>query len=87
MFKARYEGTCPACEDPINIGEEVTMIDSDRGRVTVHIPCAEDGVVISAASVGRPDHTALIPRGKTARDICGGCFQIPSSNGVCGCTE
>lgn len=27
----------------------------------------------------------VMPRRRTARDMCRTCFQIPASNGVCGC--
>lgn len=28
---------------------------------------------------------SVMPRGKTVRDKCPQCFQIPASNGMCGC--
>jgi hypothetical protein len=82
-FPARYDGSCPACDDPIEVGEDVSMVDSDRGRVTVHSLCAEDRIFINARQ--RVDHTEVMPRGKTARDVCTRCFMVPASNGICGC--
>lgn len=31
------------------------------------------------------DPKTVMPRGRTASDLCPGCFQIPSSSGACGC--
>lgn len=33
----------------------------------------------------RLNRRLVMPRGKSASDMCKKCFQIPSSNGVCGC--
>lgn len=85
MFKAKYDGRCPSCDEPISIGEDVSMVDSDRGRITVHAQHVEDGEIHVETSA-RPDPiTSTMPRGKTVRDRCNRCFQVPASNGVCGC--
>lgn len=84
-FPAKYNGQCIPCDELISVGDEVTMVDSDRGRITIHAHCAEDGEIHVESRSGRPDHTATIPRGRTASDRCNRCFQIPASNGSCGC--
>jgi len=86
MFKAKYDGRCPSCDEPISQGEDVTMVDSDRGRVTVHAHHVDDGE-IHIETGPRADHTTgTMPRGRTVSDRCGVCFQIPASNGDCGCS-
>lgn len=84
-FKAKYTSDCPACDDQIDMGNMVTVVETPRGRVVVHLGCEGFDVV--------PDHTAppdytnptvLMPRGKTAKDRCDDCFMVHSS-GQQGC--
>lgn len=78
MFKARYEGRCPSCDNAIGIGMNVTMVDTDLGRVVIHESCAEDGE-IHVETRTRVDHTTgTMPRGKTAADRCDRCFLVHS---------
>jgi hypothetical protein len=63
---------------------DVTLVQSNRGTVTVHVECA--GAEMVTESSDDRDHTpTTMPRGKTARDVCTRCFMVPASNGVCGC--
>jgi hypothetical protein len=83
MFQARYDSKCPACDEDIFRGSDVSMVDSDRGRVTIHTSCEQDAVLVNARE--RTDHTTVMPRGKKAADRCPVCFQVPASNDTCGC--
>lgn len=77
-FLARYEAKCSGCEGMIFLGDNVTMIDTDRGRITVHVLCA-DGF-----ATGTTPPSLVLPRGKTAADRCSSCF-IVHSPGQDGC--
>jgi hypothetical protein len=75
-FPASYNGLCIACGEDIKRGEMIVI--SDVGYV--HEECREDVGKAPEATTERrssdPDHTATIPRGKTAKDRCGSCFII-----------
>lgn len=79
MFKARYHGNCAMCEEYISPGDDVTMVESTRGRVTVHVHHVQDGEQLL-----EPEHrfnplVDTMPRGKTAADRCDRCFIIHAS--------
>lgn len=94
-FKAKYDSQCgsPDCKNMIDAGMDVTMIDTDLGRVTVHTACAEheisyaepvesDGADFDSFNRGRPP-IPVLPRGKTGKDRCDKCFIVhaPGQNG------
>jgi len=85
-FAARYRSLCNPCGEDIKPGEYIKM-HPDVGAV--HEECFEDvGKAPQTDSYGRePGYNVpdTMPRGKTASDRCGKCFQIPSTNGSCGC--
>src|SRR5262245_36189767 len=85
-FRAKYAGACPSCEDDIDKGDMVSFVRTSSGRVVVHEPCA--GFDVSEDPEEKDvDHTnprIVMPRGKTARDRCNGCFMIHSP-GQTGC--
>lgn len=86
-FPARYPGRCGGCNDPFESGEEVDY-DNDGIRM-VAVRCCGDAAEPRPATEDAHEHVVepdrVMPRGKTAADRCGTCFQIPASNGVCGC--
>ena len=85
-FAARYRGTCGACFEPIDIGDEVGY--SSEG-VLVDMECLAAGAIASPVHPRgdeAPDIEATtLPRGRTIADRCDGCFQVPASSGSCGC--
>lgn len=82
-FPANYNGLCIPCGEDIKRGEMIVV--SDVGYV--HEDCREDvgkaPEMPAKSRSSRPDHTATIPRGKTAADRCDSCFIIhtPGQNG------
>lgn len=78
MFEARYQSTCLNCTGTIIPGTTVTMIDTeDKGRITVHLHCADDSPLDQPRDEG--DHTPdVMPPGKTVQDACSRCFIIHS---------
>lgn len=85
MFQAKYDGRCPVCENPINKGDNVSMVDSDRGRITIHEEHMQDGEIHVETGTKGDHTTGVMPRGRSATDRCGRCFQVPANNGACGC--
>jgi hypothetical protein len=82
-FEAKFAGRCGPCGQPFAEGDQVFYNDDDT--------------LVGAECCGNPDEPRtdlsrtepripVMPRGKTAKDRCDGCFQIPAANGVCGCS-
>jgi hypothetical protein len=69
-FKAKYDGWCSECGEPIREGDELEW--GDEGRV-VHAECLPDAQSVKNARLGLD------------RPACPKCFQIPAANGQCGC--
>ena len=84
-FPAKYNGRCLGCDEGISIGEDVSRVDTDQGRVTVHTTHVEDGEMHVEIRESRTTPADTMPRGKTVRDRCDRCFMVPASNGICGC--
>lgn len=70
VFTAQYLTDCSGCDEPICPGEDARS-DGEGGWVHADDQC--ERVVTGAPHRNRP----VMP--------CVGCFQIPASNGVCGC--
>lgn len=87
---AKYNGLCVPCGEDINQGDPITL-HPDAGYV--HEDCAEDvgkvaesnGADFNPRDRGRAPGIAVMPRGRTTKDRCDRCFQVPASNGACGC--
>lgn len=86
-FPARYPGLCIPCGDPIKVGESITN-HPEHGYIhekcTDVQPAESNGADFDSFTRGRAP-IAVLPRGKTTKDRCNGCFQVPASNGACGC--
>lgn len=81
-FPAAYAGRCRNCNEVFVPGDEVFYV---RGEDTVTgWDCCGDQDDAETASETTPAGQVM-PRGKTARDACARCFQVPASNGACGC--
>jgi hypothetical protein len=78
-FTAQYSGRCRNCNEVFEAGAEVFYAPGED-TVTV-LECCGDAQRTAAAG----EMPQVMPRGKTARDACGMCFQVPASNGLCGC--
>ena len=79
-FPAAYAGSCGNCGEHFGPGE---MIAYEEGAVTVQSCCGTPDDPRTTPTATEPDR--VMPRGMTAADRCDKCFQIPSSNGLCGC--
>lgn len=94
MFTAKWDGKCFKCLAPILIGDRAFFSGMDRTNIFGEDCCgslteaelmmsnkavdvADDGMTVEPSSV--------MPRRAHVKDMCRKCFQIPSSNGVCGC--
>ena len=79
-FPANYAGRCGNCGELFESGDDVFY---DQGDTLLGQDCcgtaSTDGPAVPKAD------QPVLPRGKTAADRCDTCFQIPSSNGLCGC--
>lgn len=89
-FKARYHTACAAhCGTDIYPGDEAEAVETMAGMLYTHPGCVGDiesrGADFSTDKPGRTPGIPVLPRGKTARDRCDACFQVPASNGQCGC--
>lgn len=86
-FLASYPGRCANCGDMFEVDDEV-FYDADdalRGEACCGDHGAPDAVRGTAETLAAPIERVM-PRGASAQDRCDRCFQIPSSNGVCGCS-
>jgi hypothetical protein len=97
-FTARYRSLCSSCKALIEPPDKAFYAFDDSNMVIGDICCGSlsDTDLIellpnrngpeSTPDVDRDiDPATVMPRGRTARDMCLRCFQIPSSNGDCGC--
>jgi hypothetical protein len=81
-FSAQYAGRCGNCGEMFEEGEPVVYGADDR---LVRVECCADPEGQGDPFLSTPEEIKVLPRGKTAADRCGKCFQVPASNGVCGC--
>lgn len=84
-FEAKWAGTCQDddCGRPFPVGALIKF--SQHNRI-VHADCSADPNERSETM--RADDEPIPPRAVLPRNpqpACTKCFQIPSSNGVCGC--
>lgn len=81
VFPAEFPGQCAGgCGQHFPPGTLIAVVE---GRVIVQDCCGDIGPD-AAGPAAQPE--TILPRGKTAADKCRACFQIPASNGVCGCS-
>lgn len=78
---ASYAGRCGSCNDLFAPGDEVFYTEGD---LLVAVNCCGAAEPLTAESEVTPA-SKVMPRGKTAKDRCDTCFQVPATNGVCGC--
>jgi hypothetical protein len=96
-FPANYAGACGTCPAPISVGDRVFYATQGSEHVS-GLDCCGDRPDDDLAPARRADDgltaddetpadaiARVMPRGRTARDACGTCWQIPSTNGSCGC--
>lgn len=82
-FPAAYPGRCGGCNEPFAVGDEVFYAQPEDVLMAWEC-CGPGEVPDSVASLVTPADKVM-PRGKTVQDRCERCFQIPASNGMCGC--
>lgn len=93
-FKAQYPGNCISCGVAILPGDQIFYAPGNEAPSG--LGCCGDRPDDELTVVQRRDETEssenpadtiarVMPRGRTARDMCSRCFQIPASNGTCGC--
>jgi hypothetical protein len=92
-FKASYAGACTSCSAAILPGDDVFYAPGNEG--VSGLDCCgdrpdEDLIVVQRRdSEDEPqmavDVAQVLPRGKTAASACPTCWQVPASNGECGC--
>lgn len=70
-FTARYPGSCPACRESIDVGDDL-IFDDDQA---VHFDCAGDR------------NEMLRSLGRAPREVCPSCFTEKAANGSCACEE
>ena len=81
-FPARYAGRCSSCGELFGPGEAVAYAEDDS---LVGQDCCGGSGEATASEPAVDNLARVMPRGKSVRDRCGTCFQIPSTTGVCGC--
>lgn len=81
-FSASYAGRCGICGEIFRVGDPLFYTADDV--LTGQDCCGGFGDERPGTSETTPIDRVM-PRGKTVRDRCGACFQIPASNGACGC--
>lgn len=95
IFKADYAGTCSECQSSFRVGTEVAYLHTTgeliascciNSETAAADAVATQGGDFDSFTPGRTPGIAVLPRGKTKKDMCEICFQIPSSSGVCGCS-
>ncbi len=86
IFAAATAGKCGICATTYHAGEKVTRTEDD---LLVVIGCCGD--LLDEESNEATDQSTklppVMPRGKSKKDMCPRCFQIPASSGVCGCAD
>jgi len=85
VIPAGHAGRCAGCGEDYPAGTEITH----DGNGWIAVDCCGDvaqthGTVRGSASTPDPE-AKVMPRGKTKRDRCPHCFQIPATSNVCGC--
>jgi hypothetical protein len=83
IFAAKYPGRCAECDQDFEPGDPVGY--TDEGQLVGMLCCYESPHRPIDEAVRKATGHTTLPRGKTKADRCDTCFQIPSSNGVCGC--
>jgi hypothetical protein len=85
-ISASFAGRCGSCNEPFQSGDRVAYNDDD---VLVGQSCCPDvdEVVTGSGGSESVDLSLVMPRGKSVRDRCDQCFQIPSTSGACGCAS
>jgi hypothetical protein len=79
-FPASYSGECGGCREHFGPGTEIAYVE---GVLVVDECCGTtDPILARTATAIDP----VLPRGRKVSDRCGDCFQVPASNGVCGCS-
>lgn len=96
-FTARFKGKCYFCGTDIEIGDKafypvgrehvIGMMCCDDRADSELIYAANEHVPLSAEEQLLVRTIDVMPHGKTARDMCRTCFQVPAANGFCGCME
>lgn len=91
-FALRYGTRCANCNLLLESGEPAFYM---QGRdMPIGLDCCGDLPEAELAPPivrGDPEvdlmvaQSQVMPRGRNAQDMCSKCFQIPASNGVCGC--
>lgn len=81
-FNARYAGRCTSCGTPFEIGAALFYTDDDA---LAGQECCGGEEEPRTAPLDVVPADRVMPRGRVAGDRCSRCFQIPASNGVCGC--
>jgi hypothetical protein len=82
-FSATYTGRCGQCGDLFEPGARVSYNDDD---VLVGFYCCGNELdEHHPADSEVTPRDQVMPRGKTSRDACPRCFQVPASCGACGC--
>lgn len=95
-FPASFPGDCVSCGAAILPDDKVFYApgnervsgvdccgDKDDADLVVH-QRRDDGLAVDDEDPS--DVIArVLPRGRTARDACTACWQIPANNGTCGC--
>jgi hypothetical protein len=83
-FEAKYPFRCGTCGERHPAGA-YAQYDADHTTLSA-VNCADTNLESNGAAFDRGRAPiAILPRGKTAKDRCNTCFQVPASNGVCGC--
>lgn len=80
-FPAAYAGRCGNCGEIF--GADTQVFYADDILMVVECCGEQDDPPQEVVSRYTPK---VMPRGKTVRDRCDGCFQVPASNGTCGCS-
>lgn len=81
-FPAAYPGRCRNCNELFAVGDEI-FYAGNEDTVTGWDCCGAEDEPRPESSTTPGDR--VMPRGKTVQDRCERCFQIPASNGMCGC--
>lgn len=82
-FPAAYPGRCGGCNEPFAALDDVFFAQPEG--VLMAWECCGPGEVPAPAVSSVTPADKVMPRGKTVLDRCERCFQIPASNGMCGC--
>ena len=93
MFMASQASGCATCIADILPGDAIFY--GPGNEAASGMDCCGDKPDADPAVTQRPDDAGdedltvdprkVTPRGRTARDRCPTCFQIPATNGACGC--